>query len=184
MTTTAKRLLTVAALTNPLVWFAATLAVAVGCVVLGGLVLYGMGSWLARELGTPPRRTARPVEPQPQATTLPETWVPVPITVTDPAVSGAWATSDEPLFGVELPRPTRVTEEQRLAIIAAERGEPASCAFDEAPAVERTRKPRKPAVKRKPTPKPAKKAPAPPAKARTKAKPAPKATAKPKKASK
>jgi hypothetical protein len=124
MNVSAKRLLTVAVLTNPLVWFAVTLAVGLACLALGGAVLWMMYRYLRDEWAIPTR--PRPVSP---------------------LVAEVHFPKGKSLFGVELPKPVTVTTEARRVLIDGEHGlldevearlTPAACAQDEAPVAVRT----------------------------------------------
>jgi len=139
----AKHFLTAAALTNPLLWMVAALGIALAMVSLGVLVLWGIYRYLRDEWTIP-------VRPKP-----------VPSIGLQPVAP--------PLFGLVIPKPTPVTPERRLAIIAAERGyeAPMACAQAEAPAVVRQRpKAAKKVVVTKAKAKPKVKRASPPAKGR------------------
>lgn len=112
MSTKTKCVLTAAVLTNPLVWFAAALAVMLACVGLGVLLLYGIYRWLRHECSIPAR--PKPVTRIDIALTEPSSGpeADVPLDMADP-----------PPFGMKLARPVPVTSEQRDEVIAAERAE-------------------------------------------------------------
>lgn len=112
MNVSAKRLLTVAILTNPLSWFIAMLAVglvvvaiAVACVAAGSWVLLVMYRYLRDEWTNPPRKQA------------------VPLTLSTPPMSPMSERKPvlEPVFGLVIPKPTAVTNEQTRVILAQER---------------------------------------------------------------
>lgn len=117
---------TAAILTSPVT----LLVVGLGALTLVGIVLYGIGRWLYRELGTTRRR-----QPEPQQVVVP---------------------APEPVIEQErVPRLEVLVEQAAQAV--REQGTPAVCARTAAPGVERTRKPR---VTPKPKPTKAKPSPA------------------------
>lgn len=172
-----QRAKTAAALTNPLVWLAVVLVIMLAAAALSVLVVYGMGLWLRREFegGASPRRPHRS-EAAPECgqcgIALPGDSCPVcladrPKSVFTPVQNvikqGVFMQSHDEQnvpaaapFGLQLPQPARVSGQQALEVILAERqgDRQAACAQDAADGAvaspakpKRATKPRKASVK-------------------------------------